>query len=62
MAAYVAGNYELRLAEELVRTAADRGQVSTHLQRLDETHVATFEHGNWRRFFPNPDAFLSTEP
>ncbi len=61
MAAYVAGNFELRLAEELIQTAADRGRIYTHLQRLDETPVAAFEHGNWRRFFPNPDAFLETD-
>jgi hypothetical protein len=58
VAAYVAGNYELRAAERLIETAAERGQVYTHLQRLDQTPVASFEHEEWQRFFPEPDAFL----
>ncbi|MFW6384131.1 MAG: DUF7529 family protein [Halodesulfurarchaeum sp.] len=60
-AAYVAGNYELRLAEQLIETAAERGTVYTHLQRLDGTPVASFEHEDWRRFFPEPDSFLDGE-
>jgi len=61
MAAYVAGNYELRLAESLIKTAAERGTVYTHLQRLDQTPVASFEHEDWRRFFPEPETFLDEE-
>lgn len=54
---YVAGSYELRTAEDLITTATEHDVMYTHLQKLDETPVGTFQHGNWRKFFPNADSF-----
>jgi len=58
VAVYVAGNYELRVADRLVQTAAEEGRMYTHLQKLDGTVLGSFEHEDWRKFFPNPDSFL----
>lgn len=55
---YVAGNYELAKADALVETAAEEGTMYTHLQKLDGTVVGTFEHDQWRKFFPNADSFV----
>ncbi|UWG46393.1 Uncharacterized protein HSRCO_0091 [Halanaeroarchaeum sp. HSR-CO] len=55
---YVAGNYELRTADRLIETVADSGTMYTHLQKLDGTEVATFEHEDWQKFFPNAETFV----
>lgn len=55
---YVAGNYELHTADRLVETVADTGTMYTHLQKLDGTAVATFEHDDWQKFFPNAEHFV----
>lgn len=55
---YVAGTFELTEAKDLIATAAKHDRIYTHLQKLDGTPVGSFEHGEWRRFFPNPDSFL----
>ncbi|MFB6070559.1 MAG: hypothetical protein ABEJ76_05990 [Halanaeroarchaeum sp.] len=57
-AVYVAGNYQLADAKPLVAAAAKHGTMFTHLQTLDQTQIGSFEHEEWRKFFPNADQFL----
>lgn len=58
VAVYVAGNYELRVADRLVKAAAAEDRMYTHLQKLDGTVLGSYEHDDWRKFFPKPDTFL----
>lgn len=51
----VAGNYERRRGQPLVRVARERDEMYTHVRRLDGTYVGTFEHEDYRHFFPNAD-------
>ncbi|MFB6086541.1 MAG: hypothetical protein ABEJ84_07015 [Halodesulfurarchaeum sp.] len=57
-AVYVAGNYRLADAGDLINAAAKHDTMYTHLQKLDQTDLGSFEHGEWRKFFPNEEQFL----
>lgn len=48
----IAGTYERRAAASLRETAAERGEMYTHVQKVDTTHVASFRHENPEAFFP----------
>lgn len=51
----VAANFERRVASGLVNTAMDNDELYTHLQTLDGTHLGTFKHDGYEKFFPNAD-------
>jgi len=51
----VAGNFELRHAPPLVKTAGREGEMYTHVQRLDGTYLGSFRHDDWEKFFPNAE-------
>lgn len=53
----LAGQYELRRAAPLVNAALEAGEMYTHVQTLDTTHLGSFRHEDVERFFPNPDRF-----
>lgn len=61
LAIFIAGNYQMRHAPELVRTATKRDEMYTHVKRLDGTHLATFEHDDVSAFFPEPEEFFAYE-
>lgn len=54
----VAGNFWLHRAGALVREAREAEAMYTHLQKLDRTHLASFEHEGFEKFFPDPDAVI----
>jgi hypothetical protein len=61
VALYVAGTYELRNAKGMVTAARDEGTFYTHLQTLDETPVASFEHDDLDKFVPPGAVHVGTE-
>ncbi|WP_435197585.1 DUF7529 family protein [Natronomonas sp. EA1] len=56
-AIFLAGQYELMFAGPLVRTAKKEGEMYTHVQLLDETHIASFRHSDPEKFFPHYEEF-----
>jgi len=61
VAVFVAGQYEMRHAPDLVRTAMDEGVMYVHAQELDGTHLGTVKHDDPYDFFPDPEEFLAYE-
>lgn len=61
IAVFVAGSYRLQFAAPLVRTALDRGEMYTHIKKLDGTTLATIEHDDPEAFFPDPERIYSYE-
>ncbi|WP_134672445.1 DUF7529 family protein [Halorussus marinus] len=57
----IAGNFELRHAPGLVKTALEEEEMYTHLQKLDKTHLASFRHDEVEHFFPNPHRYEDYE-
>lgn len=49
----VAGSYELRHAPNCVAAARDADTMYTHFETLDDTHLGSFEHDDWEKFFPD---------
>jgi hypothetical protein len=54
----IAGNYELMHANPLMATAVRTGEMYTHVQLLDETHLGSFRHDGWELFFPDANRRL----
>ncbi|MFC7167168.1 DUF7529 family protein [Halospeciosus flavus] len=57
VAVYVVGTFELRDAGDLIAAAKSAGTMYTHLQRLDGTHLGSFEHDRPEKFFPKYETF-----
>lgn len=57
VAVYVAATFELRHAGDLIRTVKAEETMYTHLQRLDGTHLGSFEHDDPAKFFPKYETF-----
>jgi len=57
----VAGNFERRLAQGAVTTAIEHDELYTHLQTLDGTHIGSFRHESYEKFFPEADRLVDTE-
>lgn len=55
----IAGSYERRHAQGLVRAATEADTMYTHVRRLDGTDVGTFEHEDYQPFFPDADRSTS---
>lgn len=53
----IAGNFEMRHAPPLVRTAQREDVMYTHVQKIDKTPLGTFRHADWEPFFPDPEAY-----
>lgn len=51
----LAGNFRRRDARGLVRTVRETGRMFTHVQKLDGTHLGSFEHEDYEKFFPEAD-------
>lgn len=51
-AVLIAGAFEYRRADDCFEAARREGAIYTHLQRLDGTHVAAFEHDDPTLFEP----------
>ncbi|MFW5965294.1 MAG: DUF7529 family protein [Halodesulfurarchaeum sp.] len=58
IALLLVGNYRLPDAKGLIRAAEDADRMYTHVRMLDGTHLGSFEHEEWRKFFPRVEAFL----
>ncbi|MFB6153980.1 MAG: hypothetical protein ABEJ27_06980 [Halodesulfurarchaeum sp.] len=52
LAVIIIANYELRDAQQLIETVKEEEVMYTHLQRLDGTHLGSFEHEAYEKFFP----------
>jgi 1,2-phenylacetyl-CoA epoxidase PaaB subunit len=53
----IAGNFEVRHAPGLVKTALKEDQIYTHVQTLDGTHLGSFRHDDVEKFFPDPHKY-----
>ena len=53
----IAGNFEMRHAPGLVNTALEEGEMYTHVQKLDKTHLGSFRHDDVEKFFPEPQKY-----
>ncbi len=51
-ALFVAGAVNLQFADELFEAAMERGEIYSHLQLLDWTHLASFRHDDPSAFIP----------
>ncbi|PSP85711.1 hypothetical protein BRC83_02425 [Halobacteriales archaeon QS_1_68_17] len=49
---FIAGQYTAADARDLLAAARERDAVYTHVQTLDGTVLASFEHDEYPRFFP----------
>lgn len=49
----LAGTYERDEARGCLRAAAESGTMYTHLHLLDGTHLGSFEHESYEKFFPD---------
>jgi hypothetical protein len=52
VALFVAGAVNLQFADELFAAATERGEIYSHLQLLDWTHLASFRHDDPSAFIP----------
>jgi hypothetical protein len=48
----IAGSYEQRFARPLETVAREEGEVYSHVQKLDKTHLGSFRHDDPGKFFP----------
>lgn len=55
VAILLAGTVDLTQADALVEAAGSRGELYTHVQLLDGTHLGSFHHGDPSLFFPSLD-------
>jgi hypothetical protein len=49
----LAGTYEIRHALGCVKAAEEAGEMYTHVVKLDETHLGSFRHDGYEKFFPD---------
>jgi 1,2-phenylacetyl-CoA epoxidase PaaB subunit len=53
----IAGNFPVRNAAGLVKTALKEGEIYTHVLKLDKTHLGSFRHDDVEKFFPDPHKY-----
>ncbi|MEE6210663.1 hypothetical protein U3A55_10905 [Salarchaeum sp. III] len=58
-AIFIAGNFLRHYAQPLVEAAVEQGGLYTHVQRLDTTHLGSFEHDGYEKFFPEADRVVA---
>lgn len=51
----LAGNFRRLDARGLIRTVRETERMYTHVQKLDGTHLGSFEHADHEKFFPATD-------
>jgi len=56
---FIAGSFMRTFADPLVEAAVDRGKLYTHVQTLDATHLGSFEHDGYEKFFPEADRVVA---
>lgn len=56
VAILLAGSVDCTQADALIEAAAARGEIYTHMQLLDGTHLGSFKHDDPTLFFPGLDA------
>ena len=57
----LAGGYTRYHAQPLVNTAARAGEMYSHVQTLDGTHLGSFKHDDPEKFFPERDFAAASE-
>lgn len=53
IAILLAGTVDTTQAEALIAAAEERGEIHTHVQLLDGTHLGSFQHDDPALFFPS---------
>ena len=59
---FLAGVFRMEHAVELVRAALDRGEMYSHVRKLNGEVAGSIRHEDAEAFFPDPDAYYSYEP
>jgi hypothetical protein len=54
----VAGNFWRHQAGPMVQQAKATGKMYTHVRKLDKTHLGSFEHDGYQKFFPEADRII----
>jgi len=54
----LAGNFLRRDAGPVVTKAKEAGKMYTHVRTLDKTHLGSFEHEGYLKFFPEADRLV----
>lgn len=54
LAVFVVATYELRYADGVIDAATDDDRMYSHFETLDSTHLASVEHAEPEKFFPEP--------
>lgn len=52
---FIAGSFLRHFANPLVNAAREHGKLYSHVQTLDTTHLGSFEHDGYEKFFPEAD-------
>jgi hypothetical protein len=53
----IVGTYEMMHAPPLVKTAMREDEMYSHVQTIDGTVLGSFRHGDYTKFFPNPEKY-----
>lgn len=53
----IMGSFELREAAGCVTAAKENDKMYTHVQTLDGTHLGSFRHDDYEKFFPDPQRY-----
>lgn len=61
LAVLIIGNYVLRDAQELIETVLEEEEMYTHVQTLDGTHLGSFVHEDYEKFFPEESLLSAGE-
>lgn len=54
----IAGNFWRHQAGQMVQQAKESGKMYTHVRKLDKTHLGSFEHDGYEKFFPEADRLV----
>lgn len=54
LAIIIIANYDLHDARDLIETVLEEEEMYTHVQTLDTTHLGSFYHEDYTKFFPEP--------
>lgn len=52
IAIIIIANYKLGDAQDLIETVLEEEEMYTHVQTLDQTHLGSFYHEDYTKFFP----------
>ncbi|MFC5971375.1 hypothetical protein ACFPYI_08550 [Halomarina salina] len=58
---FISGTYRMQFASEMVRTSMERGEMHSHIKKLDGTSLVSYRYDEPEKFFPDPDRYYQFE-